>query len=112
MRDARTRLNDMLQAIERIEARMPLTEAEFRADEMSHVFALFHLMIVGEAANRRPRDITDRYHGIPWKDISGLRHVVVHGYFATDLAIVWGIIQRDLPALKLQLERILADLSP
>ena len=29
-----------------------------------------------------------------------LRNVIVHEYFGIDLEIVWGVIERDLPALK------------
>jgi uncharacterized protein with HEPN domain len=38
----------------------------------------------------------------------GMRHVLVHGYFETDSAIVWKVVEKDLPDLKNQIETILA----
>jgi uncharacterized protein with HEPN domain len=34
--------------------------------------------------------------------------VIVHEYFGIDLEIVWGVIERDLPALKKAVREILA----
>jgi uncharacterized protein with HEPN domain len=39
-----------------------------------------------------------------------MRHVLVHGYFATSDEILWQVVERDLPPLKAQLERALAEL--
>jgi uncharacterized protein with HEPN domain len=40
--------------------------------------------------------------------LGGLRNVIVHEYFGIDLEIVWGVIERDLPALKKLVQKILA----
>jgi uncharacterized protein with HEPN domain len=37
----------------------------------------------------------------------GMRHILVHDYFAVDTDIVWDVIERDLPALKREIEAIL-----
>jgi len=34
--------------------------------------------------------------------------VLVHGYFETDKDIVWKVVERDLPSLKVQLQKILS----
>jgi uncharacterized protein with HEPN domain len=31
----------------------------------------------------------------------GMRHILVHDYFAVDTDIVWDVIERDLPDLKI-----------
>ena len=36
-----------------------------------------------------------------------MRHVLVHGYFEIDLDIVWAVIEKDLPALKIAMEALL-----
>jgi len=41
----------------------------------------------------------------------GMRHVLVHGYFETDSELIWKVVQRDLPTLKVQIRNILADLT-
>lgn len=48
---------------------------------------------------------------IPWESIVGFRNLVVHEYFRMDLDVVWDIVANDLPTLKLQIEKALADLK-
>ena len=110
MRDAKQRILDMLRAIERIEAHVGLDEARFRADEVLQGYLVYQLMIVGEAAYKMPEDVRQRHTEVPWKSISGLRQVLVHGYFAIDLDVVWGVVAQDLPILKVRLELILSEL--
>lgn len=43
---------------------------------------------------------------IPWRNIVGIRHKVVHDYFYVDYDIIWDVVTSDLPALVLKLKRI------
>jgi uncharacterized protein with HEPN domain len=43
-----------------------------------------------------------------WAQAAGLRNVIVHEYFGIDLEIVWGVIERELPALRQRIQGILA----
>ena len=36
---------------------------------------------------------------IPWEDITGMRHRLVHAYFDINLDILWATVQKDLPEL-------------
>ena len=36
----------------------------------------------------------------------GMRHVLVHGYFEMDLEIIWSVIEKDLPSLKVQIQSV------
>lgn len=43
-------------------------------------------------------------HGeVPWSFAYEMRNALSHGYFTVDHAIVWQIIQSDLPGLKIQI---------
>ena len=44
-----------------------------------------------------------------WRATSGLRNVLVHDYFATDLETLWTIVQRDLPLLEIAVSRLLGE---
>jgi uncharacterized protein with HEPN domain len=40
-----------------------------------------------------------------------MRHILVHDYFAVDTDIVWDVIERDLPDLKVKIEGLLQQLE-
>ena len=62
--------------------------------------------IVGEAASRISDSTQTAHPEIPWQEIVGLRNRVVHVYFEIDLSLVWQIVREDVPALIVQLERL------
>ena len=67
-----------------------------------------NLEIMGEAT-RGVSESTKRAHPeIPWRDISDMRNKVIHDYFRVDLAIVWTVVERDLPALREQIATLLS----
>ena len=74
---------------------------------MQQVWVIYHLQIVGEAAYGLSQQFKAGHPQIPWEQIIGMRHVLVHGYFEIDLDIVWAVIEKDLPALKDAVEAIL-----
>ena len=67
-----------------------------------------HLQIIGEAASRLPEDVRIRASEIPWPQVIGMRHVLVHGYFAIDTEIVWQTVVPGLPPLRTAVERSMA----
>ena len=67
------------------------------------------LEIVGEAANRIPKEERSTYPDIPWSEIVGLRNRLIHGYDEVDFDILWQIVTQDLPPLAQALQQILAE---
>jgi len=63
--------------------------------------------IVGEAAYQVTEDTRAELADIPWEDIVGMRHRLVHAYFDINLDILWRTVQEDLPPLVAQLEAAL-----
>jgi uncharacterized protein with HEPN domain len=49
---------------------------------------------------------------IPWRDLSGFRSVIVHGYLGVDLGAVWLVVEQDLPALFAAVNRMTTHLGP
>jgi len=111
VRDDRERLLDIQDAIRQIEKYAIKGFDAFSQNELIQVWFTRHLQIIGEAARSLSSGLTDKYPGVPWGEIIGLRNVLVHNYFEIDHEVVWGIIQNDLPPLKKQVETILHDLG-
>ena len=62
--------------------------------------------IIGEAIKNIPNDIKKNYGQIPWKEITGMRDILIHQYFGVDLDLTWQVIEKDLPRLKRQISDI------
>ena len=80
MRTDRDRLIDILDAIDKINERIPAEKTEFVQDELLQVWALHYLQIIGEAANKISDEFKQLHNEVPWGEIIGMRHILVHGY--------------------------------
>lgn len=111
MRDPAERLRDIEEAIAAIERHAHCARQDFERDELLQSWFLRHLQIIGEAARAIPEDIRALAPDIPWRQIAGMRNVLVHGYFEVDTDLVWDAATRDVPKLKPAIERLLAVLD-
>jgi uncharacterized protein with HEPN domain len=111
VRDPKERLRDILDGIANIERYAARGRQAFESDELIQNWFVRHLQIVGEAARGLPQELRDREQTVPWSKIMGMRHILVHDYFAVDTDILWDVIERDLPDLKAKVETILRKLE-
>ena len=89
-----------------------LSRDAYDADENLR-FALIHLIqIIGEAGHHVSHEFSDRHPEIPWADIIGMRHKVVHDYLGVDEDIVWQVVTEDLPTLVAALEPLVPPTPP
>jgi uncharacterized protein with HEPN domain len=107
-KDWRVRIDDMLEAIDRIRRYTAgLDERSFCNDDRTVDAVVRNLEIIGEAARKIPADIAQRYPSIPWHRMAEVRNVLVHEYHSVDSAIVWNTIHHDLPPLIGPLKEVL-----
>ena len=94
------RLKHMLDAAEQALAfAHNRSRTDFDTDLML-VFALVKAIeIVGEAASQVTQTTCNQYPTIPWLEIVGMRHRLVHAYFDINLDILWRTVHQDLPPL-------------
>lgn len=107
-RDYKVQLDDILESIKRIEAYVKgIDFDEFDSDLLKQDAIMKNLMVIGEAAKNIPEEIRAKIHGVDWKEVAGLRDVLIHQYFGIDLETIWKIIQEDLPVLKKIAQKLL-----
>ena len=78
------------------------------ADRMFALALVKCIEIVGEAASGVSKEFQLKHSSIPWTEVIGMRHRLVHGYFAVDMDRVWDTVTIDLPPLITELERMLS----
>ena len=108
-RDWRVRLQDIVEAAERIERYTTGMDLEaFVANDMAADAVTRNLSIIGEATRYVPAEVQAKYTDVPWRLIRSTRNVLIHDYPVIDLEIVWQTIRDDLPPTVARIREILA----
>jgi len=109
MRDERLLLNDILGALDRIDAFTNGMEySAFIADEKTLNAVTYNFLIMGEAVKMLPESVTSAYPEIPWRQIAGMRDKLTHVYFSVDYELVWKTVKEILPRFRAVIEMILS----
>ena len=109
MRDVFERLRDIQEAIEQIWKYTNQGRDLFDQNELVQTWVIHHLEIIGEAARAISQDFKNLHPEISWKQINGMRNILVHHYFGINRNRVWAVVEQDLPDLKSSVDAILAD---
>lgn len=105
-------LTHILDAIKSIQDQIKeITKGQFENSELLQGFVERKLEIIGEATKRIPDDFKQQYPSIPWKDMAGMRDILIHQYTEVDEDILWKTIKQKIPTLEEQIENILNELS-
>jgi uncharacterized protein with HEPN domain len=107
-RSWRLRIGDILASIQVArEITAGLTFEEYRANREKSLAVERCLEIIGEAARYIPPEVQSRHPGVPWGEMRGMRNIVAHAYFDVIPVVIWDTVQKDLPQLALDLQRVL-----
>jgi uncharacterized protein with HEPN domain len=104
-------LRHMMDAIAKIVVYAAVQKNEFMRVTHWQDAIIRNLEIVGEATKRLSEPLKTQNPDIPWRNIAGLRDVLIHDYMGVDLESVWNVVEKDLPPLKKQLNRIIDNLA-
>lgn len=76
----------------------------YKADRKTRNAVERNLEIIGEAARHVSDEVRNRFSGIPWMSVIGLRNIIAHEYGEILHEKVWNICINRMPAVIEQLE--------
>jgi len=98
-------LLDMLLAARRVlKYAQGLDFQRFENDEVLQDAIVQRIQIIGEAARKISQEFKEEHPEIPWFEIIGMRHRLIHEYFRVISEKVWEVIVKDIPSLIALLE--------
>jgi uncharacterized protein with HEPN domain len=97
--DAAYLLDMLLAAQDAVAFASELTYDQFAHSRLHQHAIIKAIEIIGEAAARIGAETKQAHPDIPWAEITGMRHRLVHGYFEVNLERVWDTVQEDIPDL-------------
>ncbi len=72
------------------------------------------LVIIGEAATKvmdQHTEFAEQHPEVSWRNMRGMRNRIAHGYFDTNLDVVWDTVQTALPKLLERLSAVRKDMD-
>jgi len=102
----------MRDCLERIGEYTHFERTGFDTSRLVQDAVIRNLQTLAESSQRLSAEIKGTEPQIPWRELSGFRNVIVHGYLGVDLGAVWLVVEQDLPALAEAVNRMAAHLGP
>lgn len=102
------RIQHILDAIREIETYIhEVNKEQLLNNSMMRFASVKQVEIIDEPANQITSDTKDIFSDIEWKQIVGLRNILVHEYFGVDTSLIWQIVITDIPQLKIRITEVL-----
>ena len=109
MKEDRVYLAHMRDAIERIATFTAGGHDDFLADPMVQDAVIRNLEVMGEAVKGLSDSLRSANPDVPWKQIAGMRDVLIHHYFGVKLETVWQVVVQHLPPLRDRIRQLLSE---
>lgn len=87
---------------------------QYKSEDLQNNPVIFYgftklVEIIGEAVYMLTKEYRDAHPEINWRQIEGMRHVLVHGYYTIDPISLWDTIEYDIPQLKPTIEKLIEE---
>ena len=112
MNKDRLYLESIRDCLERIAEYTESGEDAFLASRLIQDGVIRNLEVIGEATKNISEDLRAANPSIPWRQIAGMRDVLIHDYLKVNLSRVWRTVDIDLPPLDAAVKRLLQQDAP
>ena len=100
-------LESMRECLERIDEYTEGGETYFLASGLVQDGVIRNLEVLGEATKNLSDDLRSANPEIPWRQIAGMRDVLIHDYLRVNLRRIWQTVVSDLPPLRIVINTLL-----
>ena len=106
-----SRLEHILTAISCVEDYTNnISEEQLRDDRLRLHATIYNVQIIGEAVYKLSTEFKQKYPETPWAVIEKMRHILVHDYFKINFDVLWDVVMKHIPILKLQVEHYMTEI--
>ena len=107
-KDIQVYLEDIVDSIEKIETYVKgFSFEDFSKNTERQDAVIRRLEVLGEAVKSIPAELRNQYATIPWKQIAGMRDILIHDYANVSLKRVWNVLTGELAPLKEAVQNML-----
>lgn len=100
----------MLRAMQIIEEGLQTYDvAQIQKESIVYYGFVKQVEIIGEATYMLTKEFRETHTEVPWNKIEGMRHVLVHGYYAINPQQLLRVITEDIPVLRPQIEQYIKE---
>lgn len=111
-RDYRDFVNDILTSITDIAIfTQGMNYLSFKQDKKTIYAVVRCVEIIEEASQKIPKIVKDKYPAVPWLQLYGMKHKLIHEDLSADIDVLWQILREDVPVLKKYVETITSESS-
>ena len=83
------------------------SKEEFLNNQEKQDAVVNRLQVIGEASKNIGESLKNKWSGIPWKQMAGMRDILIHRYHGIDVELVWDTINDDLDVILQKINEIL-----
>lgn len=112
-KDSLVYAHHILDSILRMEDYLQGSEYEdFIENTLLQAGVIREIEVIGEATKRLSDDIRKKYPDIPWRRMAGMRDKLIHDYMGIDVDAVWETVEKDIPHLKIAIQKVIEQEGP